>query len=180
MYINRVLAHDAANGTTHNKDVLESETCIFFLADSQGVVVVDPHQRRLSLCSLAGQVEGQLEFDSIVRVSRVIATAENKIDAQPLRAVEDFKAPGNAEKPEKRRRKRSLEENDAPVNHCARLECVNGKELEIWLQDSMQCHYMVTILEAYILGEHDSSIHDTQSTDGVEIDEDSRAYTSFP
>jgi len=138
-----------------------------------GVVAVDPHQRRLSLCTLAGQVEGQLEFHTIMRVSRVMATVENKSEAPgAVNGTEDSKVPGTAERSE-RRSKCLLEDADTSISHCARIECVGGKELEIWLQDSVQCHSMIVILEAYILGEHGSSwMLDSQSTEGAEVHQD--------
>ena len=75
VYLNRLLSHGSLpaspGGVGDLKEALEPEICSFYLADDQGVVTVDPHNRRLSMLSFAGDVGGQVALDDIVRVSDV-------------------------------------------------------------------------------------------------------------
>ena len=65
VFVNRLHAQHADSGE-EGREGLESAACVFYLADRQGVVVVDPDRRQLSLCSLHGLMQGQVELEAIV------------------------------------------------------------------------------------------------------------------
>ena len=143
VFVNRIHAQHAHNdGEGMQGSAMESHACVFYLADRQGVVIVDPDKQNLSMCSLQGEVQGQVELEGIIKIYNVA-------EQSSVRSENDTNLNNSIKTPMRRSRGSDKRETMAPVNHCVRLELADGHELDIWLQDSLQCRQFIAVVEHY-------------------------------
>jgi hypothetical protein len=149
VFLNRVMCHESSIGRHNLKEVLESEACLFDLSNSQGVVIVDSSNRRVSLCNLAGLVEGQLDLDSISGVFRA-TTRLARCDSEKSN-MDGLETPRQRHMSPRSSRRQNYEDADnSDLTLCARIGIKDGEEIEVWLQDATQCQQFIDFLSHLI------------------------------
>jgi hypothetical protein len=153
VFVNRLRAQQADND--EEGSAVESHACVFYLADRQGVVIVDPDKQNISMCSLQGEVQGQVDLEGIVKIYNVAGREQSSI-----RSEHDTNLNNSIKSPFRRRQSESM----APVSHCVRVQLADGHELEIWLQDSIQCKQFIAVTEHYCEELMEAAVHSESPT----------------
>jgi hypothetical protein len=140
---------DPADITVEDCNASESESCIFNLANCEGVVLLDVKFHRLSLCNSEGKAEGEVDIHSIISVCR---NADSMYNSQST-VLSQKQAKGRIRRSNQGSMyvsSNSIEGREYGDSNSARVLCKDGQEIEICLQDAMQCYHFVAILQWYI------------------------------
>ena len=121
--------------------------------------------RSLSLVSVEGKVEGQLDVNSIVSATKVVANLERSDSRDSIRRMSvdsnDQSSPRgqkgarttSGESRAERASRKACEDSEYNLLHCARITCTDGQELEVWLQDATQMQTFMTMLDVLMKDE---------------------------